>query len=294
MLFRRYVRSSILGWAAWGSLFSIKNGKKIMKNIKYISAVLAGLTIVASSSANLFLNGGFEADENKEVPSSWSVFSGATAKVKDGSIEGQTLDGISPLEGDKVVQLQDTTNPRTAGISQVFTVPVTGDYIMSGFLCPRKSPYGSTNYTFQILNSLSSVVAPTTQLDPVLVFGEFGEISRTYSALPAGQYTVEFINWSDASTLLQSSIDDFSFNSNAGSSVVGGVGEVLYEIVNDGTEIELSWFGEYGGTYVLKETDSLIGDGWTSVTNIAGANSVISFIKNLEAPSAFYRVELAE
>jgi hypothetical protein len=66
-------------------------------------------------------------------------------------------------------------------------------------------------------------------------------------------------------------------------------GVIDCELLSGGTKVGLSWYGEFGRTYVLKVTDDLMSeDDWTTITNVVGDGSMISLTNDVDMAQAFY------
>ncbi|MDF7806466.1 PKD domain-containing protein [Pontiellaceae bacterium B12219] len=74
------------------------------------------------------------------------------------------------------------------------------------------------------------------------------------------------------------------------------IGDVSIEL-GSGTEAVFSWYGEFQANYELQVRDNLVIGGdeaWVTVTNVAGADTIISITDEMDKPTEFYRVKLAE
>lgn len=74
---------------------------------------------------------------------------------------------------------------------------------------------------------------------------------------------------------------------------VSEIGSVGFGILPGGTELGFSWYGDAGATYGLERTDNLVTGIWETVTNVAGANAVISLSDGMDKTNAFYRIFLS-
>ncbi|QDS99577.1 PEP-CTERM sorting domain-containing protein [Adhaeretor mobilis] len=206
-----------------------------------LASVLAlSLLAFAGSSANasILVNGSFEADGvapgGVQAPASWKLAGQDRIKQFD-------LD-INPQDGDWQMQLQNNRSE----LYQTVTVPVGGlDYTLSGWIANRDNGnhhmpgMGDTHVdTIPVQLELLSgtYTSPnegvTGQSDPVPAFtgtifasttaaspdfdaprGTYVNWTRTYDALPAGDYTVWMTNgWRGGSNRSeQGMFDNFSF-----------------------------------------------------------------------------------
>jgi sialate O-acetylesterase len=72
------------------------------------------------------------------------------------------------------------------------------------------------------------------------------------------------------------------------------IGDIDFEILPGSTEMNFSWFGELGANYGMEMTDNLVTGLWETVTNIAGADAIISLSAGMDRTNAFYRVYISE
>ncbi len=76
--------------------------------------------------------------------------------------------------------------------------------------------------------------------------------------------------------------------------VVTEIGEIEMEIMPGATEMQFTWDGQLGATYVLESTTNLVGGAWGIIANVPGSGNPISVTDNMDQINAFYRVYLAE
>uniref|UniRef100_UPI003565356C hypothetical protein n=2 Tax=Pontiella sp. TaxID=2837462 RepID=UPI003565356C len=61
-----------------------------------------------------------------------------------------------------------------------------------------------------------------------------------------------------------------------------------------GSALGFSWYGEAGQSYALETTDDLVAGSWQTVTNVTGANGLVSLTGAVDQTNAFYRVKSVE
>jgi PKD repeat protein len=77
---------------------------------------------------------------------------------------------------------------------------------------------------------------------------------------------------------------------------VSEIGDISIEL-GSGTQAVFSWFGESQASYELQSRENLaIGgeEAWVSITNVAGADTIITIEDDMDKPVEFYRVKLAD
>ena len=171
--------------------------------LKQCSWLAAAFTLIGTAySQELLLNPGFESDlAGASPPTSWTTRAGDQVKDEDGG-----LDDLVPRTGLLMYQIQGTQG-NGASISQTVTLDA-GDYLLSTFYAARSGFAGATDFTFGLLDASGSAILPASSTNPDLVLGEFTGLTRSYQALPAGDYTVTFEV--AGSGLRQGTLDDFS------------------------------------------------------------------------------------
>lgn len=80
--------------------------------------------------------------------------------------------------------------------------------------------------------------------------------------------------------------------------VVSEVGDITMDLSGGGgTHAGFSWYAASGANYVLQSRDNLAVGGeeaWVTVTNVAGADAVITITEEMDMDAEFFRVKLAE
>ena len=70
------------------------------------------------------------------------------------------------------------------------------------------------------------------------------------------------------------------------------IGDIESGILPGGTQLGFSWYGQAGANYGLEMTENLVTGTWETVTNVLGANAVVSMADEMNGTRAFYRVFL--
>jgi hypothetical protein len=87
-------------------------------------------------------------------------------------------------------------------------------------------------------------------------------------------------------------VDNFELSVGVESEVPDGIGDIT--MGRSGSALGFSWYGEAGLTYGLEVTADLTSGNWQTVTNLVGANELITLTDEMDQTNAFYRVYISD
>ena len=179
-----------------------------------------------ANATNILLNPGFELNNVGQDPTDW-------VKVSGDRVKGVDL-GITPHQGIRQYQFQESPN---ASLSQGVSLS-GGDYFLSMWIAARpRADFGivAADVTFQLLDSSSAPVSPSSSVSPGFNYGAATYVNwtRSYTGLTAGDYTVRVATGIGQGNPNQGMVDDFSLTAvpvpepTSAVLLIGGLGMLL-------------------------------------------------------------------
>ena len=214
-----------------------------MENKLKKSLGIMGLSLLLASHASgvsLLVNGSFEDDApGTGVPTGWTVQGNVdVVRTQVTPTTFTILDNIGAQDGDQVFQLQDTSNPRSSGITSIaFTVAAADDFALSAFYANGGTAGGdNVVFSLNLLDSMDAIVAFATAEDPDIIAAEnrgvYQEFERTYDNLAPGDYRVQVLATKPDGQILQGTLDTVTFMSTTvpepSSAILAGLGAMAF------------------------------------------------------------------
>jgi hypothetical protein len=239
-------------------------------------------------------------DDGITVSADWATYGGVTVVNDAGAQTAGSTSGsyVGKLNAGSYTATLPTTAPTDHYYSWSITIPDTVVLSLSDMVFDwRQGTATASNSRWGIFNTSLDGGPGGTVLwslaDPV-VRPNWENVTVDLSAAKYQNLSGTNVTFFWYTERTGSDIDTIVVSGTTSDSTPAEIGDIDMVIASGSTEIGLSWHGEAGLTYGLEITQDLTSESWDSITNIAGADALITLSDEMDKTNAFYRVKLME